>query len=378
MASLRVLTPRQEIRSTYVASVRHLSTRLLDRWEELHAAEDGCLGPFLHPAYARAAADVRDDIEVAVLERDGEPAVFLPFQRMLPGMGGPVGGRLCDLAGAVARPDAVWNPEELVRVAGLKALRLPNVPARISAFADGARPEDGAPVLDLRGGFEAYRRASLDSGSSYFRQVERKARKLEREVGPWRFEWQTGERDRVFETLLRWKEAQRRQTRTPNVLQLAWARALVERLRHTRTPGFEGVLSALWVGDTLAAAHFGLATSRVLHYWIPAYNVDLASYSPGLLALVELARAAAARGIGRIDLGCGEERYKQRAATGTIDMTVAMVHTSPAYRVASQAYEHVRTWSRASRWGGALRGAGRVLRRGTYRIQATFTPPASG
>src|SRR5690606_28472796 len=104
----------------------------------------------------------------------------------------------------------------------------------------------------------------------------------------------------------------------PNILHLPWARQLVEHLRTIEGERFAGVLSALYVGDTLAAAHFGIRTRRVLHYWIPAYNHELSRYSPGLLALVELARAASERGIERIDLGTGEERYKLRAATGAM------------------------------------------------------------
>lgn len=353
-------------------SIGTLSPHLVEAWAALHASDGGLSGPFLHPSYAQAVGAVRDGVEVGIITSGGEVVGFLPFQRSVMGIGGPIGSRLCDVAGALVKPGATWHPEAFARAARLRTLRLPNVPTSMSMFETFQRPAGTAPLLDLSDGFETYREASLESGSSFMRQLERKARKLEREVAPWRFEWHTDDDD-VFDKLLSWKSSQRKSTRTPNVLHLPWARALVERLRNVDDAAFGGVLSALYVGDTLAAAHFGLRTRTVLHYWIPAYNAEFAAYSPGLLALVELARAAAERGIRRIDLGSGEERYKQRAATGAIPMTVATVNTNAAYRAATGAVDHLRAWSHGSRWGEVLRTAGRGLTRGSYRMRSVLT-----
>jgi CelD/BcsL family acetyltransferase involved in cellulose biosynthesis len=356
----------------YAEPVTTLSPELLTLWKQLHDRDGGLTGPFLHPAYAQAAAQVRQGVEVGVITHGDEVVGFLPYQRSRLGVGVAVGSRLCDMAGAVVRPDVVWSPEALVRGAGLRTLRLPGVPSSMAAFQDFQKGEAAAPVLDLARGFDAYRKERIDSGSSFIRQVERKSRKLERDLGPWRFEWHTND-DAVFETLLSWKAAQRKQTRTPNILHLSWARELLQRLRATDEDSFAGVLSALYVGDTLAAAHFGIRTRRVLHYWVPAYNHELSRYSPGLLALVELARAASERGIHRIDLGAGEERYKLRAATGALDMTMATVSTNAALRAATNTLDRARRWSRGSRLGELARAASRSMMRGSYRLQAALT-----
>ena len=359
----------------YAEPVNTLSPELFSLWEDLHGSDGGRTGPFLHPAYARAAGAVRRDVEVGIITRDDEVIGFLPFQRSPLGVGGPVGSRLCDLAGAVVKPDTGWDPLTFANQAGLRTLRLPNVPASMGSFGPFQGDGGMAPLLDLAGGFDAYRRASLDSGSSFLRQLERKGRKLERDLGPRRFEWHTTD-DSVFDTLLSWKAAQRRITRTPNILRLRWARALLERLRQVHDDGFEGVLSALYVGDTLAAAHFGIRTRHVLHYWIPAYNHELSTYSPGLLALMDLARAAADRGIQRIDLGSGEERYKVRAATGVQDMRLATVNTSAAFRALTTMLDHTRTWSQGSRLGHVMRRAGRSMVRGSYLLQSAVASTA--
>ena len=356
----------------YAQPVEALSSEHIARWLDLHDAGGGSSSPFLHPTYARIAGEVRGDVEVGIITSGDDVIGFVPFQRSLLDVGGPVGSRLCDMAGAIAEPLAQWDPQALARAAGLKTLRLPNVPMSASAFAPFQKARNEAPMLDLTNGFDAYRRASLESGSSFMKQLERKARKLAREVGPWRFVWHT-EDDEVFHQLLAWKDAQRRATRTPNMLRLPWAQALVRLLRRERGERFGGVLSALYVGDTLAAAHFGLRTSNVMHYWIPAYNADLGAYSPGLLALMELARASAQRGIGRIDLGSGEERYKRRAATGALPMGVATVNTSATFQALNDTMDQIRVWSRASRMGEAVRATGRSVMRGSYLLRSMLT-----
>lgn len=348
--------------------IASLSPELLARWEEVHASDSGQRGPFLHPAYAQAAGRVRSDVEVGIITHEGAVAGFLPFQRSILGVATPVGSRLCDMAGAVTLPGLSWNPMALARAAGLRSLRLTNVPITMPGWAPYMRNGSAAPQLDLSRGFESYRRTSLDSGSSFMRQLERKARKAERDLGPLRFQWHT-EDDGVARSLLAWKATQRRATRTPNILRLRWARELFEELRRVQGEGFAGVLSTLHVGDTLAAAHFGIRTRDVMHYWIPAYNQELSKYSPGLIALVELARAAAERGIERLDLGSGEERYKLRAATGTQEMTHATVTPSLAVHAVTTVMDRGRSWCRGSRLGPFLRLAGRSMTRGSYAFQ---------
>lgn len=354
----------------HVSCVTDLSEALFERWRCLHDADSARPGPFLHPAYARAVARVRPDVEVAVIVEGGRAVGFVPYQRSRFDVGGPVGSRLCDLAGAVVESGAAWDPRELGQAAGLRLLRLPHVPV-----TPWLRPCQGdpvaAPYLDLSGGFEAYRAEIVASGSDLVGQLRRKARRAERDVGPLRFQWHTTD-DRVFEALLAWKRLQRKATRTPNILDLGWARALLEHVRTIEAPGFAGVLSALYIGDTLAAAHLGMRTHRVLHYWVPAYNQDLARYSPGLLCLMEVAMGAAGRDIERIDLGTGDERYKLRTSTGSLPVATVTVSTGMALRALSTALDGIRTWSRGTSLGDAAKTAGRALRRGSYALRSSL------
>ncbi|HZD05938.1 MAG TPA: GNAT family N-acetyltransferase, partial [Longimicrobiales bacterium] len=104
--------------------------------------------------------------------------------------------------------------------------------------------------------------------------------------------------------------------------------------------------------------------------WIPGYNQDLSRYSPGLLALIEVARAAPERGIERIDLGPGEELYKLRAATDFRDVGVASVSSGATVRAVSTFLEKVRVWSRGSKLGRIARATHRAVIRGAYAAGA--------
>lgn len=359
------------MRDVYALPVDRLSPELLSLWRELHALGERPVGPFLHPAYVQAAARARPGVEVGIITQHGAAVGFLPFQRHRFDVGGCVGGRLCDLSGTLVRPGVERDPGELSLQLGLRALRLSNVRTDDPTLGSVTDRPKAAPVMDLTRGFEHYRR-SIDSGSSFIKQIERRRRKLERERGRIRFVWHTDD-DSVFGSLMAWKAKQREATRTPNVLELPWAKTLMDLLRRGREhDDFQPLLSALYVDGELAAAHFGLRTRRVLHYWIPAYRHTFEKYSPGLIALMEIARHAAEDGIERIDLGPGEERYKRRASTGGMELATATTTTSPAVASLVEVADGVRSWARRSPVGRSVRATGRALTRATYALRGTI------
>lgn len=358
----------------HAVPVRSLPPRLHRLWRSL--ADDGStVSPFLHPEYARLVGEVRPDVEVGVITEGSDPVGFLPFQRSRMGVGSPVGGRLCDLSGALVRSDATWCPERLTKGLGLRSLRMACVPSAMQAFAPYTGPTVPSRLLDLSDGYEAFRQ-DVDSESSVLKQTERKARKLERDVGPIRFEWHNPE-SAVFEKLVEWKAAQRKATGTPDVLSLPWVQPFLDRLRRHDSGNFAGVLSTLWVGDELAAAHLGMRSRHVLHYWLPAYSAEYARYSPGLITLLRMAEAAADRGILRIDLGPGQERYKTRMGTRAMDVSTVTVNASVTARVVTGAVDHLKAWSRDSPFAGAIRTARRRMTRAAYHVRAALSTTES-
>jgi CelD/BcsL family acetyltransferase involved in cellulose biosynthesis len=253
----------------------------------------------------------------------------------------------------------------MTRAAGLYALQLSNVPTSQEALKPFQRSRRHAPFIDLSDGYETYR-AQQRRGSNLITNVERLTRKAQREVGPVRFSWHTLD-SRVFDALLAWKGAQRRATRTPDILAFGWSRELVRRILEVQSPGFAGVLSALYIGNTLAAAHLGMHSREVLHYWIPAYNKSLSDYSPGLLLLQCLIRAADERGLRRFDLGPGDEAYKQRISTGEMELGDVVVARRGVEGALGALYG-ARSRLRGSSAGRVLRSAARAARRTAYAI----------
>ena len=124
--------------------------------------------------------------------------------------------------------------------------------------------------------------------------------------------------------LIEWKSAQYRRTGKTDWFSIPWVAALIERLHGVEAPGFAGLLSALWAGDELVAAHFGLRSRTVWHWWYPAYDRQYAADSPGLILDLAMAGHAEAQGLERIDLGkvCD---HKARLMSGCTELARGVV-----------------------------------------------------
>ncbi|MBI3547909.1 MAG: GNAT family N-acetyltransferase [Elusimicrobia bacterium] len=307
-----------------VIEARDLPPEHRARWSEIQAAQPAFRSPYFSPEFTALVASVRDDVRVAVLEEDGAPVGYFPYQLGPGGIGSPVGGGMSDYQGVIAPSGFAWTAEDLVRQCGMVAWDFHHLLASQAAFVPYHRKVSPSPFMDLSAGFEAYAAARRTAGSDMIPDLRRKARKLEREVGPLRFE--ADMRDgTVLSTLLRWKSEQYARTRRNDAFRHRWAREIVERAHGTRTPRFAGVLSALYAGDTLVAAHFGMRSAEVWHYWFPAYDANFGKYSPGLILLLRMAESAAGLGLRYVDLGKGDDAYKEIMASGVVDVATGSV-----------------------------------------------------
>ena len=317
--------------------------------------------PFLHPAYAQVLSGRRDRVQVCVLEEDGEVIGFFPFERHRSGVGRPAGGRVCDVQAVVTREGYMPKPDELRKACGVRALHFEQLLAP-QTWIDAAQLRvREARHMDLSGGFEAYAEERTDAGSSQIKKTARKRRKLEREIGDVQFEWHT-EDEGAFKQLLAWKKAQRLATRSFDVLQFRWVVDCLDRIRRTQSDDFAGVMSTLRVDGQLAAVHLGMRTRTALHHWFTAYNADLYKYSPGLVLLVDLAEEAARRGIRRIDVGRGDEEWKQSFASFESGVATGAIDARSLHSLARACMLAARRWTATSSGWSALRPARRWLR----------------
>lgn len=330
-------------------------------WSAIQQSEPSLASPCFRPEFAQAVAAVRSDVSVGVLEDGGQTSGFFPFQRSWGKAGRPVGDPLSDFQGIIAGNPCAWNAEELVRACGLTAWRFDHLLSDQQPFRPFHQVETLSPFVDLSRGFAAYEEDRCRAGSREIVRIRANVRAAQRQVGPLRFEFHTSD-GRVFETLVRWKSEQYRGTGCTNVFALPWVLRLLERIRRQQGAMFAGVLSALYLGDRLAAVHLGMRSADVLHYWFPAYDPELGRHSPGRICLLEIAKAAAAQGVRRIDLGKGMEPYKSRLMSGAISLAEGIVECGSLRRALGRRWRSTRRLAQASRFGAPLRLAAALTR----------------
>jgi CelD/BcsL family acetyltransferase involved in cellulose biosynthesis len=291
----------------------------VQRWSELQQADPSLVSAFFRPEFTQAVAATRGDVLVAVLEDAGRTAGFFPFQRGRWGVGGPVGGAMSDYHGIITERSFEPDPIRLLRGCGLRMWTFNHLVATQRPFAAYHDRLSESPFLDLSGGFAEYCAAKSAAGSKVISQAERKARKLSREVGTLRFEFDEVDPGALRQLML-WKSAQYRRTGAPDIFASQWKADLVERIAQTRTPDFAGVLSTLRAGDQLVAVHLGIRSGGALHWWFPAYDPQFGGFSPGLVFLVQLAKHAEHWGVRTLDLGRGDDSYKARLMTSSVPL----------------------------------------------------------
>lgn len=333
------------------ATANELTEAEWTAWTELVSTTPELDSPFYHPELTRQTSAVRTDVEVALIHEDDRPVGFFPYQRRRRSIQ-PVAGRLSECHGAVVNPGVDWSPKDLLAAARIDAWHFDHLPQTQTKFCQhgwGSRP---AGYLDLSRGYEAYR-ASLKASGSSLSETERKARKMAREVGPLRFVYREPT-PAALDTLFQWKSAQHRRTHMLEIFRHDWLRALLANVLHCQSPDFSAPLSALYAGEHLVALHLGLQTRRVLHVWFPAYLTDFERYSPGLVLLLRLAEEVASQGVQRIELGPGEERYKQNFKSADAPVYEGLVTANPLIAATRSLWYHTKRCVRQSKYRDQL------------------------
>ena len=319
-------------RRTRTIPASELTSADVAAWSVLQLADPVVASPFFRPEFTAAVAEVRSDARVAIVEDSEGAAGFFPFQVGRFARGHPIGGPLSDYQGAITRPGWEWDARELIWSCGVTAWYFDHLLAAQRSFEKFHHVPTESPIIDLSGGYARYAEEHVKTLSE-----PRKKRKLEREVGPVRFEVHCADSG-MLETLMRWKASQYVDTGKFNIFTMPWVVAVVKRIHAEQGANFSGLLSVLYAGDTPVAAHMGMRSPTVWHYWFPAYDPDFAKYSPGMLLLLEMAAAAPSMGVKIIDMGKGKAVYKQRLQNGFVEIAEGSVPVAPV----PSAYAEVR------------------------------------
>ncbi len=304
----------------HVTDAAHLDPSLRAAWNALRAGNPVLASPYFAPEFFEAVASVTRTARLLVVEDGAKTVALLPMQRRAPGLFGPIGGPLNDIHGLIAPAGCTFQAADLLAAAGVGMMALRHAPQGAAAL--GAR--FGSPhafhVMNLAGGYADYEERRQPFAKSAFRAIRTRSDKARKEHGDLRHVFDDRS-DETLETLLAWKRAQFAATQQPMLFDFAWVRELTDRLHTSRDPELRGQLSSLYFGDKLVAAHFGLRTRDVLHYWFPGYDPAFAELSPGNILLRNMAECAAGEGVVALHLGAGDYRYKLEFADVSFPVT---------------------------------------------------------
>jgi len=320
-----------------VVSPHELTELHRTEWRRLQRLDPVLESPYLCPEFVSIASQIRPGIIVAIAEENDRPVAFLPMQ-MRGDVAGPVCCPLSDCQAVIAADEWMGDIRDLIRAAGVSAYDF-NHQRMQRPFDTYHRAVFPSPVIDLSEGFDAYVTAMRDrnvhlpnNSSGRPHQTMKKAQRIARTAGPVRFTLHETDKTALYE-MIRWKRQQYHESgevlRLIDIFKFNWTVELLERVHETQSADFAGVLSTLHVGDELVAAHMGMRSHNVLHWWFPAYDKNHAKVSPGLILLLELTRIAANIGIREIELGPGDESYKELVANSQIMLASGFVGLAP-------------------------------------------------
>lgn len=291
-------------------ALRDLGGRELDLWRAWQYQTPGLDSPFLSPDFALAVDRLRTGCFVLVSSDEQGPAGFLALERHSRHAVRAIGLGVSDTQGIVTRPGTSPSVDHVLGGACVSVFEYDHlVASQLPSRGVHAR-RVGSPAMDLSRGYDDYRDARRGLTRSAISSVERKDRKLGRERGELRLEYDSRDPE-MLELMMRWKSAHYRRTGAPDLFRLDWARELVRDMFRTVSPHYAGLLSVLYAGAEPVAVEFGPRSRTQYERWFGGYDVGLSSYSPGLVMLLRFARAASEHGLQRIDLGKGEQTYKQ-------------------------------------------------------------------
>ncbi len=344
----------------------------LEAWSHLQQSHSRFDSPYFRPEFTQQVAKVRPHVEVGVISQHGEPLGFFPFERGTGNVAAPVANLLSDFHAVVADPQTDWCPQELLKASKLSAWNFHHLLAECEKFEPAHWRVVDSPYMDLSEGFEAYRQARRKAGSQKTKQIAKKKRKLEREQGPVTVETDCRD-ERVFEQMLAWKSNQYQTNGLIDLFAMPWVVNLLHGIWQENRPEFCGRLYALYAKGQLVAAEFGMQSRQVLHSWFPSYDREFAKYGVGHILTLEIAQTAEELGIQRIDLGKGEESYKQSLATANTLIAEGSWDRNPLRRVVRKRCHQTATWLRSTAIRDTLRRPYRVLKKLVHQTGSWLT-----
>jgi CelD/BcsL family acetyltransferase involved in cellulose biosynthesis len=336
-----------------------LTGEQLDAWHRLRSANPALDSPYFHPGFAAAVHASGAPVEVVVGYSQDRICALLACHRDR-SLLRPAGWPAADFQGPVLAPGTAFPPRLLLS-GGVRGFAFDHLLSTYGDFEPFVESSRSSPFIDTTGGMDGYLGRASRTGKDNMGQARRRTARAERELGTVRFEADIVDQS-ALQRVIAMKRSQYASTGARDYFADPRRAALLDRLMHARDPEFAGMLSTVYAGPHLLAAHFGIRSGPVLHWWFPVFDSTFANLSPGWILLRELVTAAPTFGIGRIDLGRGDDEYKRRAKTGEVLVSQGVVQRSTPRRALRRAGTSLVAHAKTSPLGPGLRRAVRRLR----------------
>nr|WP_042177626.1 GNAT family N-acetyltransferase [Kibdelosporangium sp. MJ126-NF4]CEL12724.1 hypothetical protein [Kibdelosporangium sp. MJ126-NF4]CTQ93484.1 hypothetical protein [Kibdelosporangium sp. MJ126-NF4] len=272
-------------------------------WRAIRDSDSRWDSPYFTPEYVAAVHDGRP---VDVLLGDG----FVWPLHKNGGSARPAGSPGADFQGPLVEPGVRFSPKGVLAAVGVRSLTFDHLVDGYQDLEPWIEERRVSPFMDVTGGLDGYVKRVDKSGRDKMSEARRLTNKAGRELGELRSTVQATE---GLDLVVALKREQYASTGARDHFADPANQELLYRLLDSDL----GMLSTVYAGPHLLAAHFGIRSGGVLHWWFPVFERKFGSYSPGWILLREVVSAAPDLGITRIDLGRGEDEYKRRAMTGS-------------------------------------------------------------
>lgn len=318
--------------TTRIVKPEQLTRDELRVWTGMLPANPMLNSPFFLPEFTLATSAAHSGVRVIIEEQDGLPVAFLPYQTDQKGIPVAVGGSLNDFQGIICESGCHCSLIEMLERARIGRFRCHKLLDWRNDLGDFVLCRNSSPFVNLTNGFQSWKSELQSHGSEQLKQIARKERKLVRECGAIRFDFRTTNPN-VLKTLIQWKREQYHRTQEVDIFSYDWtAKLLTSLLASPEDSPLQPVLSAMYAGNKLVAAHYGLISNTVVHSWFPAYDPEYGKYSPGKLLLCRILEESAGQGVVRFDFGAGDESYKYSFANDSVDICRTVVDRNAVRR----------------------------------------------
>ncbi len=347
--------------TTELVPLAGLTTAQRSAWRGMRAENPALASPYFALEFADLIADRRHDAQALVLSRKGRTAAILPMQLSSWGVARPLGGPLGDHHGLITADDSL-DLGAALRGSPASVFCFHGAPASQAGFAAAASQIEPSWSVDLSQGCDAWLENRRCADAKAMRNIRARQRKLAESGLDITYRLDDRRPEALAATFAN-KREQYRRTKAFDVFIAKWARDLINDLFEHQTPQFRGCLSTLEINGQLAAAHFGMRSQTVLHYWFPVFWPEHAKFGPGLLLFLEMAREMATSGIDTIHLGPGDMDFKRKLANASFDIASGRIEQPSMAASLIAAGAGMDAFARTLPIGRMARWPGKALRR---------------